>query len=80
MILSTHLIDEAADLLEHVVLLDRGRVLLEADAEALRQFAVTKLIHVFHGVVSPCRVCTACISANSASVAAASSGSTMPMA
>ncbi len=40
-ILSTHLIDEAADLLEHVVLLDRGRVLLEADAEALRQFAVT---------------------------------------
>lgn len=35
-VLSTHLIDEIADLLEHVVLLDRGRVLIDADADTLR--------------------------------------------
>jgi ABC-2 type transport system ATP-binding protein len=40
-VISTHLIDEIADLLEHVILLDHGRVLLDADAEALRQQAVT---------------------------------------
>ena len=32
-VLSTHLIDEAADLLEHVVMLDRGRVVLDAPAD-----------------------------------------------
>ena len=32
-VLSTHLIDEAADLLERVVVLDHGRVVLDADAD-----------------------------------------------
>lgn len=35
-VLSTHLIDEAADLLEHVVLLDHGRVVLDAPADDVR--------------------------------------------
>jgi ABC-2 type transport system ATP-binding protein len=35
-LLSTHLIDEAAGLLERVILLDRGRVVLEAAADELR--------------------------------------------
>ncbi|MFG1643325.1 ATP-binding cassette domain-containing protein [Amycolatopsis sp. NPDC049252] len=39
-VLSTHLIDEVSDLIEHVVLLDRGQVLIDADAEALRGEAV----------------------------------------
>ena len=39
-VLSTHLIDEVSDLIEHVVLLDRGRVLIDADAESLRGEAV----------------------------------------
>ena len=34
-VLSTHLIEEIAPLLEHVLLIDRGRVLLDADAESL---------------------------------------------
>src|SRR3954463_3070709 len=40
-LLSTHLIEEIADLLEHVLLIDRGRVLLDSDAETLRGSAVT---------------------------------------
>jgi ABC-2 type transport system ATP-binding protein len=40
-LLSTHLIDEVADLIEHVVLIDRGRVLIDEPAEALRGSAVT---------------------------------------
>src|SRR3954453_6217559 len=40
-LLSTHLIEEIADLLEHVLLIDRGRVLLDADAESLRDSALT---------------------------------------
>jgi ABC-2 type transport system ATP-binding protein len=40
-VLSTHLIDEVSELIEHVVLLDRGRVLLDGDADALRGDAVT---------------------------------------
>ncbi len=40
-VLSTHLIDEAADLLEHVVLLDRGRVVLDAPADDIRGTTVT---------------------------------------
>jgi ABC-2 type transport system ATP-binding protein len=40
-VLSTHLIEEIADLLEHVLLIDRGRMLLDADAESLRDSAVT---------------------------------------
>ncbi len=35
-VLSTHLIDEVADLIEHVVLIDQGRVLLDEDVETLR--------------------------------------------
>jgi ABC-2 type transport system ATP-binding protein len=40
-VISTHLIEEIADLLERVLLIDRGRVLLDADAESLRDSAVT---------------------------------------
>ena len=40
-VLSTHLIEEIAGLLEHVLLIDRGRVLLDADAESLRDSALT---------------------------------------
>ena len=40
-VLSTHLIEEISDLLEHVVLIDRGQVLLDADAETLRATALT---------------------------------------
>ncbi len=39
-VLSTHLIDEVGDLIEHVVLLDAGRVLIDTDAESLRGEAV----------------------------------------
>ncbi|GAA4348441.1 ABC transporter ATP-binding protein [Angustibacter luteus] len=39
-VLSTHLIDEVADLLEHVVLVDHGQVLVDADADELRAGAV----------------------------------------
>jgi ABC-2 type transport system ATP-binding protein len=40
-VLSTHLIEEISGLLERVLLIDRGRVLLDADAESLRGSAVT---------------------------------------
>jgi ABC-2 type transport system ATP-binding protein len=40
-VLSTHLIEEIAPLLEHVLLIDHGRVLLDADAESLRDSALT---------------------------------------
>ena len=40
-VLSTHLIEEISDLLERVVLIDRGRVLLDEDADTLRDCAVT---------------------------------------
>jgi ABC-2 type transport system ATP-binding protein len=40
-VLSTHLIEEIAGLLERVLLIDRGRILLDADAESLRDSAVT---------------------------------------
>jgi ABC-2 type transport system ATP-binding protein len=40
-VLSTHLIDEVADLVEHVVLIDRGPVLIDADADELRGRAVS---------------------------------------
>jgi ABC-2 type transport system ATP-binding protein len=40
-ILSTHLIDEVADLVEHVVLIDHGTVLMDADADGLRGRAVS---------------------------------------
>ncbi|MCL2516632.1 MAG: ABC transporter ATP-binding protein [Microbacteriaceae bacterium] len=35
-VLSTHLIDEVANLLEHVVVIDQGRVILDSPAEELR--------------------------------------------
>lgn len=35
-ILSTHLIDEVADLLEHVLVIDRGRIIIDQGAEELR--------------------------------------------
>ncbi len=40
-VLSSHLIDEIAHLIENVVLLDRGRVLLDEPVEELRDRAVT---------------------------------------
>lgn len=40
-LMSTHLIDEAADLLEHVLVIDHGRILLDAPADELRGSAVT---------------------------------------
>ena len=40
-ILSSHLIDEVADLLEHVVVLDAGRILLNEDTDTVRGRAST---------------------------------------
>jgi ABC-2 type transport system ATP-binding protein len=40
-LLSTHLIEEISDLLERVILIDRGRILLDANAETLRDSALT---------------------------------------
>lgn len=39
-VLSTHLIDEVANLLERVVLVDKGRIILDDDADTLRARAV----------------------------------------
>lgn len=39
-VLSTHLIDEVANLLEHVVVVDRGRIVIDDSADALRRSAV----------------------------------------
>jgi ABC-2 type transport system ATP-binding protein len=40
-ILSTHLIDEVSNLLEHVLVIDEGRILLDEDAENVRGSATT---------------------------------------
>ena len=40
-ILSSHLIDEVANLLEHVIVIDRGRIIMDADADEIRGSAVT---------------------------------------
>jgi ABC-2 type transport system ATP-binding protein len=40
-LVSTHLIDEAADLLERVLVIDRGRIVLDAAADDLRGAATT---------------------------------------
>ena len=40
-ILSTHLIDEVANLLEHVIVIDQGRILIDEDAEEMRGSATT---------------------------------------
>lgn len=40
-LLSTHLIDEVANLLEHVIVIDHGRIVVDAGADELRGRAVT---------------------------------------
>lgn len=40
-VLSTHLIDEVANLLEHVIVIDRGRIILDEDADHVRDSATT---------------------------------------
>ncbi|HRN29408.1 MAG TPA: ABC transporter ATP-binding protein, partial [Terrimesophilobacter sp.] len=40
-ILSTHLIDEVSNLLEHVIVIDDGRILVDESAEALRGTTAT---------------------------------------
>lgn len=40
-VLSSHLIDEVANLLEHVIVIDQGRIVVDDDAEELRGSAVT---------------------------------------
>lgn len=40
-VLSTHLIDEVSNLIEHVVVIDQGRILIDEDADTLRRSAVT---------------------------------------
>jgi ABC-2 type transport system ATP-binding protein len=40
-VLSSHLIDEVANLLEHVIVLDHGRVVMDADADEIRGTAFT---------------------------------------
>jgi ABC-2 type transport system ATP-binding protein len=40
-VLSTHLIDEVADLVEHVLLIDRGRLIVDDEAERLRGHVLT---------------------------------------
>lgn len=40
-VLSTHLIDEVANLLEHVFVIDQGRILLDRDADEVRGSATT---------------------------------------
>ena len=40
-ILSTHLIDEVANMLEHVVVIDKGRIIMDVPAEEARESATT---------------------------------------
>ena len=40
-VLSTHLIDEVSNLLEHVIVIDEGRIIIDEDAESLRGSATT---------------------------------------
>jgi len=40
-VLSTHLIDEVSELIEHVLVIDRGRLVIDEEAELLRGRAVT---------------------------------------
>ena len=40
-VLSTHLIDEVANLLEHVLVIDQGRIIIDEDADTLRGSATT---------------------------------------
>lgn len=38
-VLSTHLIDEVSDLIEHVILIDKGKIVLDAESDDLREGA-----------------------------------------
>jgi len=40
-VLSTHLIDEVSDLLEHVLVIDQGRLVIDSDADELRGSSTT---------------------------------------
>jgi len=40
-VLSTHLIDEVSELLEHVLVIDDGRIIIDQDADELRESATT---------------------------------------
>ncbi|MEO5921844.1 MAG: ABC transporter ATP-binding protein [Pseudolysinimonas sp.] len=40
-VLSTHLIDEVSNLLEHVIVIDDGRIIIDSDADELRGSATT---------------------------------------
>lgn len=40
-VLSTHLIDEVSQLLEHVIVIDNGKLIINEDADTLRGWAVT---------------------------------------
>lgn len=40
-VLSSHLIDEVANLLEHVIVIDKGKIIMDNDAEEIRGSAVT---------------------------------------
>jgi ABC-2 type transport system ATP-binding protein len=40
-VLSTHLIDEVSNLLEHVIVIDDGRIIIDSDADTLRGSATT---------------------------------------
>ncbi|WP_394938596.1 ABC transporter ATP-binding protein [Psychromicrobium sp. YIM B11713] len=40
-VLSSHLIDEVSNLLEHVIVIDKGRIIIDDDAENIRGGAVT---------------------------------------
>ncbi|CAN5514538.1 hypothetical protein BH09ACT4_BH09ACT4_22010 [soil metagenome] len=40
-VLSTHLIDEVSNLLEHVIVINEGRILIDSDADTLRGSATT---------------------------------------
>ncbi|WP_082369346.1 ABC transporter ATP-binding protein [Arthrobacter sp. ERGS1:01] len=44
-VLSSHLIDEVANLLEHVVIIDKGRIILDDDADHIRGSAVNVAGH-----------------------------------
>ena len=57
-LLSTHLIDEVADLLEHVLVIDQGRILIDAAADDLRGRAMT--------VVGRCSDVDACMQGRTA--------------
>ena len=66
-VLSTHLIDEVSNLLEHVIVIDEGRIIIDADAEDLRGSATTSSAREAPSTPSSAaaRCCTATASAAS---------------